>query len=1434
MRTRVVTLVMVFILALVPLAQVADPAWDGPVTGSGDEGTQGQTRGPSFLGDTNPWTDTLDDMDKVYVPPGGLMGVEVVGGEVRLESGATQGWVASSEIPCPVGLRYDLVLLEAEVPGNSSVEVSVLDPSSPPTSGDHANATVPGLVDITQTDVSLTRLDPEVYPRIRIQVRLVANGTDRPRLLAWSVHFGDPGEWREDFLGTGKMKDSSGFDVTDGMAEVDFSKTRSGIGGYGPYPPIMLTVRGDIQVYGPNQARNGYKYVTTLKATYVKSVMFEDLNLDGLLDMVVVQGYDNANPGFRESELWWGDAEGSWTKSGKLKFIASGFRRCATGDFNNDGWPDLVFVCYDSGGPNGNKHHVFLNKGDGKFNYQSDVALSPPNAPYCWGVDAGDLNNDGYDDVVLCKDNVGSTFFGGQGGPDATRDIHFDDIGYLSYRILIRDVNNDGYQDVITAGKVGVYLGGDNGPDNIADFRTGSANVYDVQVGDINNDGYTDLIEYTGFSIFIWEGDSKGWSAANAYSVNLLANDMFLRVIDVDLDGYDDIITGHNNSLNVFYGGKEHITSTPDESIAMPVGGMAWDIVPAVRYRMEPGHTATFTTETIKKPDDKRWDILDLDGIMPENSSVRITLLDGQGRPLPDFRDLPDMSIDLSSLTDRNDIRVRVMVVCKSNDTTPTLDRLLVNWMDKWEWREEFYGAAKAAALNGLDMRNDELQRAQDISGLENGSYLSKAFGPEIIREAGSFDTFRYTARLGMSQSGKVRLVDNVTSVVLVEAPLTSGTHELDLTDAFSLKDHPFIQVNFTVEGLDMAAEFALDDIWINWTTRVNLPPTVVDIWPSMPTVHRTHRLELLVNVTDSYDDGRWMPVVVEHQVQGSTEWEDHLFDRSVPRMYRDGLLVLTITPGVNAPLGVYRFRANVTDLDGEPSALFQSSHELRVLANLPSAPRYLHATAGDTQVELEWRPPADEGDRFLTGYRVLRGLTLDTLTPRNTTSPFDTRYTDTDVENGVTYLYAVLAYSELGNGTLSAVVNATPLGLPSAPLNLRALASDGQVTLTWDPPDDKGGSPIVGYYVHRGMSTTDVPYWDETEGTTYTDTGLLNGQTVYYAVCAVSAVGEGAQCAAVPATPLALPDPPGGLLVETAIGKEDGGSSVTYYRLYRGEDKGDLELIAVVGPTTFSYNDEDAVGGIEYVYAVSAVTEAGEGGMTDPVPAMAIGPPGAPVGLVATAGKGEVTLTWSAPLSDGGSSLIGYIILRGDSETTLIEVASIGPATTYTDDGAESGQTYFYAVAALNDAGTGATSGVVPATPEAVLLPPGKVLSLTGEAKGTRVTLLWTTPDDDGGSPITGYVVLRGTSPGNMTVVATFGVVTMFTDEGLERGVTYYYSVCAVNEVGQGEPFAAFEVKVEKEKDDSPGLGAKMALAALGLAMFAGVGWRSKRRPRA
>jgi PKD repeat protein len=96
---------------------------------------------------------------------------------------------------------------------------------------------------------------------------------------------------------------------------------------------------------------------------------------------------------------------------------------------------------------------------------------------------------------------------------------------------------------------------------------------------------------------------------------------------------------------------------------------------------------------------------------------------------------------------------------------------------------------------------------------------------------------------------------------------------------------------------------------------------------------------------------------------------------------------------------------------------------------------------------------------------------------------------------------------------------------------------------------------------------------------------------------------------------------------------------------------------------------------------------------------------PGAPTGLAGTAGAGKVSLSWTAPSSNGGVNITSYKVYRGTtsgSETLLTSggCSGLGAVTSCTDSGLVGGQTYYYKVSAVNSIGEGAQSNEASATP--------------------------------------------------------------------------------------------------------------------------------------
>ena len=83
---------------------------------------------------------------------------------------------------------------------------------------------------------------------------------------------------------------------------------------------------------------------------------------------------------------------------------------------------------------------------------------------------------------------------------------------------------------------------------------------------------------------------------------------------------------------------------------------------------------------------------------------------------------------------------------------------------------------------------------------------------------------------------------------------------------------------------------------------------------------------------------------------------------------------------------------------------------------------------------------------------------------------------------------------------------------------------------------------------------------------------------------------------------------------------------------------------------------------------------------------------------------------------------------------------------------------------------------------------PPGKPQPVSPHLPATRsVSLTWTAPSFDGGSPITGYRVYRGTSPDGEAFLQSAGTSRATSTRAVTNGTTYYYKVSAENANGEG-----------------------------------------------
>ena len=259
-----------------------------------------------------------------------------------------------------------------------------------------------------------------------------------------------------------------------------------------------------------------------------------------------------------------------------------------------------------------------------------------------------------------------------------------------------------------------------------------------------------------------------------------------------------------------------------------------------------------------------------------------------------------------------------------------------------------------------------------------------------------------------------------------------------------------------------------------------------------------------------------------------------------------------------------------------------------------------------------------------------------------------------------------------------------------------------------------------------------------------------------------------------------------------------------------QGYNTGDRQAPVTSGSTT-SYTIPGLTNGTEYTVRVIATrTGATDGAPSAEVKGTPFTTPGAPQHLSGEPGDAQVTLTWDATSSDGGSAILRYEYAIDDSGTWI----DAGLDLEETVPGLTNGQQYAFEVRAVNGAGPGAAATTV-ATPLGM---PSVPASLTVTPGDGEVFLEWTAPADDGGAPVTGYEYryAAGTAVPEDTPWQSAGLDLEWTVTGLTNGQQYAFEVRALNSAGPGA--AATPVRLEAE------LFSTAVLAAEGEALVVGV----------
>lgn len=281
---------------------------------------------------------------------------------------------------------------------------------------------------------------------------------------------------------------------------------------------------------------------------------------------------------------------------------------------------------------------------------------------------------------------------------------------------------------------------------------------------------------------------------------------------------------------------------------------------------------------------------------------------------------------------------------------------------------------------------------------------------------------------------------------------------------------------------------------------------------------------------------------------------------------------------------------------------------------------------------------------------------------------------------------------------------------------------------------------------------------------------GIANGTTRYYRAFASNATGgawaaETVSFVTDTATPTGLAAVPGGGLVNLTWNATPGAAS---YNLKRATTSGGPFTTILSGILGTSVADTSAAAGSVYFYVVTGVNVGGESANSAEVSVATLLPPAS---LDAVAGNASVSLTWSA-VSGAASYAVKRATVSG-GPFTVVQSGLVG--TTFTDNTAVNGTTYFYIVTASNAVFESAVSDEASATPSASVTTP---VGLVGTPTDGGAMLSWGAV-----SGATHYRVKRATVSGGPYVIVGDPVYApSFTNVGLTNGTVYYFVVSAMN----------------------------------------------------
>ncbi len=225
-------------------------------------------------------------------------------------------------------------------------------------------------------------------------------------------------------------------------------------------------------------------------------------------------------------------------------------------------------------------------------------------------------------------------------------------------------------------------------------------------------------------------------------------------------------------------------------------------------------------------------------------------------------------------------------------------------------------------------------------------------------------------------------------------------------------------------------------------------------------------------------------------------------------------------------------------------------------LSEAPAAPDSFSAVAGDEQVWLGWRSPADF---TISGYEYRQKEGTDAFGDWQTipgSRSGTTFHIVTGLSNGTSYTFQVRAVNAAGKSDWSGEQSATPVAASSAPVKPEGFAAiqtgTGQVELTWEASSNPLN--VTGYQFRQNSGSWTTISESDHSTVSHIVTGLTQGGAYTFRVRAVNRAGSpesDSQSVTIVGVP-AAPDPFAAEAGDTQVRLtwDPGNASITKYQL--------------------------------------------------------------------------------------------------------------------------------------------------------------------------------------------------------------------------------------------------------------------------------------------